>query len=413
MIDGGFKRLIGTMAEQSGIGVIMPSGKRIFDASPGRPTLEFRSRPLLAKMLFRPSLALGEAYADGKLIIHDGDLRSALMPLAAAFNETNGGVFIKWAEKLLMPLTHSKEGRGRRQSKHNIHHHYDLGNDFYQLFLDKDMQYSCAYFKTPTTDLESAQRDKKAHIINKLHLHPGMKVLDIGCGWGGMAMMLAGGYGAQVTGITLSEAQCQKARSRAAESGLPVSFHCRDYRDETTRYDRVVSVGMFEHVGKRLFDQYFRSVSRVLSPDGIALIHTIGSTKCSGGRDSFISRYIFPGGYIPKLSEIMKAVEKTDLKVTDIEVWHDHYAMTLNHWYRRFMAARYQAEAMFGERLCRLWEFYLLSCEAGFRHGSLVVYQLQLAKGKGLVPITRDYLYKENPRLQPKIEATTGRLDAR
>ena len=388
-------RMLATTAiAESGVGVILPSGKYLTKGKKGKPSLEFHSWRTLLAIPFVPSLALGEAYARGTLIIHNGDLRDALMALMAS-RRRGESVAQRMAMAWVVAGMRWKEGRGQKQSRHNVHHHYDLGNRFYELFLDKDMQYSCAYFTHSTMSLDAAQEAKKTHISKKLMLKRGLSVLDIGCGWGGMGLTLAKRYAAKVMGITLSTQQQKRATERAKQAKVKgVEFALRDYRAEKKTYDRIVSVGMFEHVGRRQFANYFACLDRLLKTDGIALIHTIGSTKSSLGVDPFISKYIFPGGYIPKLSEMMKAVEATNLRVTDIEVLHDHYAETLRHWHKRFMANRDKALAMFGGTFCRIWEFYLVGCELSFRYGSLVVYQLQLTHNKEIVPITREYLYK-------------------
>lgn len=399
MIEHWIKKLIKEVAELCGLGVVLPNGKTLTTPSPGSPTLEFTSWKPIRGMAFWPSLALGEAYGNGQLIIHDGELYDVLKPLMVYATTKPDIGLSQWAALLSKPIMWMKDGRRKTQSAHNIHMHYDLGNDFYRLFLDQDMQYSCGYFLNPDkgTDLDAAQQAKKTHIIKKLCLDPNhdnkYTVLDIGCGWGGLAQTLARDYGAKVTGITLSHEQVEMAKLRLKDADLPVEIALRDYRDIKDKYDRIVSVGMFEHVGKRQFPTYFRNVEQLLKKDGVALIHTIGITQASRGQDPFISKYIFPGGYIPELSEIMSSLEDTQLQVTDIEVWHDHYAHTLRHWRQRFMARRSEALAMFDERFCRLWEFYLVGCELAFSHSTLVVYQLQLARSKGVVPVTRDYLY--------------------
>lgn len=402
MIENWIKNRLREVAEKLGLGVILPGKHRLAASAKNQPTIEFTSWKPVRALAFRPSLALGEAYADGQMIIHDGDLYDLLKPLMIHTNTMPDIGLSRWAELLFKPVMLMKDGRRKAQSAHNIHVHYDLGNDFYRLFLDQDMQYSCAYFSNLDmgADLAAAQRAKKAHIIKKLCLDRNnnatgktQSVLDIGCGWGGMAQTLAKDHGAKVTGITLSRQQVELAKQRLADSHLPVEIAERDYRDVTETFDRIVSVGMFEHVGRRQFPTYFHTVDQLLKDDGVALIHTIGSTKASRGQDPFINKYIFPGGYVPKLSEIMSAIEQTELKVTDIEVWHDHYAKTLRQWRLAFMAKRDEALAMFDERFCRLWEFYLVGCELTFSHSNLVVYQLQLTKSKGIVPITRDYLY--------------------
>ncbi|NBR38367.1 MAG: class I SAM-dependent methyltransferase [Alphaproteobacteria bacterium] len=399
MIAYWIKKRLREAAETSGLGVLLPNKQPLITPAKGQATIEFTSWKPLRAIAFKPSLALGEAYANGQMIIHDGDLYDALKPLMLYATAKPDIGMSQWTALLSKPIMLMKDGRWKTQSAHNIHVHYDLGNAFYRLFLDQDMQYSCAYFSNPdmASDLTAAQQAKKAHIIKKLCLNPHkdspQTVLDIGCGWGGMAETLAKDHGAKVTGITLSHQQVALAKQRLAGSDLPVEIALQDYRDVTETYDRIVSVGMFEHVGRRQFPTYFQIVDRLLNNDGVALIHTIGNTKTSRGQNPFISKYIFPGGYIPKLSEIMAAVEHTNLKVTDIEVWHDHYAKTLRHWRQGFMARRDEALTMFDERFCRLWEFYLVGCELAFSHSNLVVYQLQLTRSKGVVPITRDYLY--------------------
>ncbi len=399
MIEYWTKKRLRKAAEISGLGILLPNKQPLASPAKGQATIEFTSWKPIRGLAFKPCLALGEAYANGQMIIHDGDLYDALKPLMIYANANPDMGLSKWAALLSKPIMLMKDGRRKTQSAHNIHVHYDLGNAFYQLFLDQDMQYSCGYFSHPDmeTDLAVAQLAKKEHIIKKLcldaHRNTSQTVLDIGCGWGGMAETLAKNYGAKVTGITLSRQQIELANQRLAGSHLPVEIAFSDYRDMTGTYDRIVSVGMFEHVGKRQFPTYFKTVDRLLNNDGVALIHTIGSTKASRGQDPFISKYIFPGGYIPKLSEIMTAIEQTELKITDVEVWHDHYAKTLRHWRQRFIAKRDEVLAMFDERFCRLWEFYLAGCELAFSHNNLVVYQLQLTRSKGVVPITRDYLY--------------------
>ena len=386
--------LIGKILTESGVGVVLPSGEVFCVAQNGRPTIRFHRWRNFLLLPFTPSLAFGEGYANKTITIEGGELVDTLDCLAAAMNDLGEPRFARLTRRALAPLMILKSGTTQRKSKANVHMHYDLGNDFYRLFLDRDWQYSCAYFTAPTVDLDTAQQNKKDHICAKLQIEMGMEVLDIGCGWGGLALQLAKNHRARVTAVTLSEEQIALARMRAEKESLPVTFHLHDYRDETRLYDRIVSVGMFEHVGKKNFKTYFDQVSRNLKPDGIALIHTIGATRESAGFDPFINKYIFPGGRIPHLSEIMSVVEKTDLKVTDVEVLHQHYAYTLQHWRERFTAKRDEARALFDDRFCRIWELYLAGCELAFRRGDLVVYQIQLMKKSERAPLTRDYLYK-------------------
>jgi len=281
-----------------------------------------------------------------------------------------------------------------RRSKRNVAHHYDLSDRLYDLFLDADRQYSCAYFTDPANTLEQAQADKKAHIAAKLLLRPGMRVLDIGCGWGGLALYIHARTGAEVLGVTLSEEQLKVARRRAEEAGVAdkVRFELVDYRSLTGTFDRIVSVGMFEHVGPAHYGAFFRKCRDLLTDDGVMLLHTIGRMGGPGVTDSFTTKYIFPGGYNPALSEIVRGYEGTRLFPTDIEVLRLHYAMTIDHWYDRTVAAKDQIVALYDERFYRLWTFYLAGAAAAFRTGGMVNYQVQLSKSRTAVPLTRDYM---------------------
>jgi cyclopropane-fatty-acyl-phospholipid synthase len=282
------------------------------------------------------------------------------------------------------------------RSRANVAHHYDLSGALYDLFLDADRQYSCAYFARPGMTLEQAQEAKKAHIAAKLLLEPGMRVLDIGCGWGGMALTLARRHGARVLGVTLSQEQHRVAteRARAAELSGQVEFRLADYRSVEGTFDRILSVGMFEHVGVPHYRTYFRTLCDRLAPDGVALVHTIGRAAPPGATNPWIAKYIFPGGYCPALSEVAAAVEKEGLWQTDIEVWRLHYAETLRHWHDRFMANIDTARALYDERFCRMWRFYLVASELTFRLNRQCVFQIQLARRQDAVPLTRDYLHR-------------------
>jgi cyclopropane-fatty-acyl-phospholipid synthase len=279
-------------------------------------------------------------------------------------------------------------------ARRNVAHHYDLSGELYRLFLDEDRQYSCAYFAEPGMSLDAAQAAKKRHLAAKLLLAPGKRVLDIGSGWGGLALTLAEEHGADVLGVTLSTEQLQEARKRAAARGLDraARFELRDYRDLEGTFDRIVSVGMFEHVGPAHYDRFFETVARLLDQKGVAVLHTIGRMDGPGGGNPWIEKYIFPGGTIPALSQIVAAVEKSGLMVTDVEVLRTHYADTLRAWSERFAANRDKVRALYDERFCRMWEFYLAGSEAGFREGDLVVFQVQMAKDRLVVPQTRDYI---------------------
>ena len=282
------------------------------------------------------------------------------------------------------------------RARRNVRHHYDLSGELYRLFLDEDMQYSCAYFERPDMSLEDAQRAKKRHLAAKLNLKPGNTVLDIGSGWGGLGLYLARRFEADVVGVTLSTEQHAVSVERAQNEGLDshVHFELRDYRDISERFDRVVSVGMFEHVGLNHYQTYFNKCARLMKPDGVMVLHTIGRSGEPAATTPFIRKYIFPGGYIPSMSDMLPAIEKSGLIVTDVEILRLHYAETLKHWRERFMANRQKAVEIYDERFARMWEFYLAGSEASFRYGDLVVFQMQLARRNDSLPLTRDYIGK-------------------
>ncbi|MDE3078776.1 MAG: class I SAM-dependent methyltransferase, partial [Paracoccaceae bacterium] len=395
MWSGLLDRLLTGLIRQGELLVTYPDGRlRRYGSGTPRVALRFTDPALPRKLVLRPDLSLGEAYMDGNVEIEGDDLRG-LLGLLMMNLETQPE---NWRDRLLHlrtwlhPLDQfNPMSRARR----NVAHHYDLSGELYDLFLDEDRQYSCAYFADPSMTLEEAQRAKKAHIANKLLLEPGMTVLDIGCGWGGLGLTLARDYGARVVGVTLSEEQHKVATRRAKEAGLSdrVEFRLCDYRTVTETFDRVVSVGMFEHVGVPHYREYFSAVHDRLAPDGVALIHTIGRVTPPGSTSPWILKYIFPGGYVPALSEMMSAVEKNALWSTDIEVWRMHYAYTLRHWHDRFVAKQDKAKALYDERFCRMWRYYLIASEMSFRHYGQCVFQVQLARRQEAVPLTRTYLY--------------------
>jgi len=358
-------------------------------------TIRIHTKALERRMFFNPRLAVGEAYMDGSLTIEQGDIYDFLSlvmgniqtaPRSAALSPLYLGLD-RWARWLQQ---HNPVGRAQE----NVAHHYDLSATLYDLFLDADRQYSCAYFEHPTDDLETAQANKKRHIAAKLLLKPGQKLLDIGSGWGGLGLYLAQETGVDVTGLTLSIEQHKLASERVAIAGLEdrVRFEIQDYRLDQRRYDRIVSVGMFEHVGVNHFQEYFNKVSDLLTDDGVALIHAIGRKEGPGTTNSWIRKYIFPGGYCPALSEVLPAIERAGLWVTDMEILRLHYAETLRHWRQRFLAHWDEVKALYDERFCRMWEFYLAASEAGFRVQDLMVFQIQLSKRVDAVPMTRDYM---------------------
>ena len=347
------------------------------------------------RVMLTPDLAVGEAYMDGTLTIDNDDLRGFLTLLLRNRGAGYAPPLMQAGQNLARPvqrwLVHNPVSASRR----NVAHHYDLSAELYDLFLDADRQYSCAYFTDPGMTLEAAQAAKKKHIAAKLLLKPGMRVLDIGCGWGGMALTLARDYGARVVGVTLSDEQYRMARTRVAAAGLSdrIDIRLQDYREVEGQFDRIVSVGMFEHVGAPQFRTYFNKVREMLTADGIALIHTIGSSAPPRATSPWVRRHIFPGGYIPSMSETLAAIEKTDLTVTDVEVLRLHYAQTLRHWSDRFEANIDKARALYDDRFVRMWRYYLTAAELSFSVERLAVFQFQIARDKGAVPITRDYLY--------------------
>ena len=350
-----------------------------------------------------PVMALGEGYMDGAIEVEGDNVYDFLAMLIR--NRENSGAMPSWAVGMHR-FRNAAKGVVQRNTplsaRRNVAHHYDISDDLYRLFLDEDMQYSCAYFARPDMTLEEAQQAKKDHIARKLRIEPGMRVLDIGCGWGGMALTLARDYGAHVTGVTLSSNQHATAQRRAAEAGLSdkTEFRLQDYRDVTETFDRVVSVGMLEHVGSPQFPVYFDKVSDVLDPDGIALIHTIGLTEPPSPTSPWIAKYIFPGGYVPALSDLAPSIEKAGLWTADLEVLRGHYGPTLHHWRDRFEAQVDRVREMYDERFVRMFRFYLAACEAAFEEQHQGVFQFQLSRKQYAVPTTRDYLYAEPRKAQ-------------
>ncbi|NOX81419.1 MAG: class I SAM-dependent methyltransferase [Alphaproteobacteria bacterium] len=359
-------------------------------ADPVRARL--RHNKWVRRLVLDPELALGEAYMEGGLQI-EGDKLYALLDLiwGNILSKKHGVALPGFMRRALRRLAQfNPAGRAKK----NVAHHYDVGNDLYRLFLDEDMQYSCAYFEQPNISLEDAQKAKKDLIAKKLLIKPHHSVLEIGSGWGGLGISLAEEAGAEVTSVTLSEEQLRVARMRASAKGLSdqAQFQLQDYRATKGSYDRIVSVGMFEHVGVPHFQTYFDHVAQSLNEDGVALIHTIGRPHGPGATDAWTAKHIFPGGYIPALSEIMPAIERAGLVLTDLEVWRLHYAETLREWRRRFKANAEKITRKYDARFIRMWNFYLVVSELSFRYGVHVVFQLQLAKRQDAVPLTRDYL---------------------
>ena len=359
-------------------------------------TVRIKDQSTALRLMLDPELALGETYMNGSLSIDGDDLQGLLAIVVRNSVQTNA---LSVPARVLAVSRHIRrrlhQSNPEARARRNVAHHYDLTPAIYDLFLDTDRQYSCAYFAEEGDSLDVAQAAKKAHIARKLLISPGMRVLEIGCGWGGLALTLAREHGAQVTGITLSQEQLAIARDRAKAAGLAdrVSFELMDYRAMGGQFDRIVSVGMFEHVGAPNFETFFNVVRDRLTEDGVALIHTIGRTAPPNATNPWIARYIFPGGYVPSLSEVAGAIQDTGLRIGDIECLRLHYAMTLRCWFDRFSSKAEVAAALQDERFVRMWRYYLAASEQTFRHGPQDVFQFQLCRRPDAVPITRDYLY--------------------
>ncbi len=348
------------------------------------------------KIFLNPSLHIGEAYMNKELVIEHGSIEDLINLITNCYDDfISNNNFYKFYEYLSSFFMHFQQINKLVNSKNNVAHHYDIDENLYKLFLDRDMQYSCAYFHNENINLDQAQKDKKQHIINKLQINQNMKVLDIGCGWGGMAIEIAKLTGAKVKGITLSENQFKTASERAQQEGLSdkVKFVLQDYRNEKDTYDRIVSVGMFEHVGVKYFNTYFKKANDILKDNGVFLLHTIGQRGKPTATSPWIRKYIFPGGYIPSLSEILKATQKLNINVTDVEILRLHYAHTLSHWYKNVKLNRDKIINMFDERFYRMWEFYLLASKYSFINMGNVVFQIQIAKNINNLPLTRNYIY--------------------
>ena len=388
-----------------------PDGQRVTFGAPDPvlPSVAIRFTDAAAEraIVMNPGAGAGEMFMAGRLLIERGDVLDLATLLTGndRWEAGQNNLEPSWAARAVGAVKFRLDRYNmERRSRRNVAHHYDLDDRLYALFLDRDRQYSCAYFIDPANSLEQAQADKLAHIAAKLAIEPGMRVLDIGCGWGGMALYLHRMLGAEVLGVTLSEEQLKVARQRAADAGVAnkVRFELIDYRRVTGRFDRIVSVGMFEHVGPAHYRAFMRHCRDLLTPDGVMLLHTIGRLGAPGVTDAFTARYIFPGGYNPALSEILRAQEGLRLFLTDVEVLRIHYARTLKEWYARTVAHRDAIVALYDERFFRMWTFYLAGAACAFEHGGLVNYQLQFSRGRTALPVTRDYMLAEERRLQAR-----------
>ena len=365
------------------------------DGSGQRVIVRLKNQRVIRRLVSNPELALGEGYTNGDITIADDNLHGLLEIVVRNYNNQTLNWWAHGLKRLRIARRRFDQNNFASIARRNVAHHYDLSGKLYDLFLDHDRQYSCAYFKHPDDTLEEAQANKKSHIAAKLLLAPGQRVLDIGCGWGGMAISLARDYGVHVVGITLSKEQFNVASARAHAAGLSdqVEFRLCDYRNVSGPFDRIVSIGMFEHVGLPHYDTYFQRIQDLLAPDGVALVHTIGRCAVPDATNPWISKHIFPGGYVPSMSEVLPAIEKADLWLDDVETLRLHYATTLRHWYERFQSNRDKVAAIYDDRFVRMWRFYLVASEQTFRFGPQAVFQFQLSRAQDAVPLTRDYLY--------------------
>jgi cyclopropane-fatty-acyl-phospholipid synthase len=377
----------------------------------GKPVaVRFLTADAERRVLLNPELALGEVFMEGAFVVENGTIADALAILL-----DQPDILPRWTllqRSLRYLVRHIQQFNPPSRSKQNVARHYDLDGRLYSLFLDADKQYSCAYFETPDMTLDDAQLAKKRHLAAKLLIERGHRVLDIGSGWGGLGLYLAEITGADVTGITLSTEQLQVSNARAAEKNLTRSarFVLEDYRTVSGSFERIASVGMFEHVGVDFYETYFRRCADLLTEDGIMVLHSIGRSEGPDVSNPWIAKYIFPGGYIPALSEVMRAVERSGLLVCDIEILRLHYAETLKAWRERFMARREEAVRLYDERFARMWEFYLAGSEMTFRKQNMMVFQIQLAKRQGVVPVTRNYIAREEARLRGVEQGQRPRL---
>lgn len=396
-----YEKMISTMMVQDQLKTEFPDGTTASygPAKGDVAQVAIRDPRALRQLCLNPDLALGEGLMNGTIALIDTTLDDFLRIILQNRAAGDQPGWIKTANNARFHTRRFIQRNTPERARANVAHHYDMSDDLYRLFLDEDMQYSCAYFTDPDMSLEDAQAAKKAHIAAKLYLSPGQHVLDIGCGWGGMALTLARDFDVHVTGITLSENQLGTAQARARAEGLQdrVTFRLQDYRNVTETFDRIVSVGMLEHVGVPNYDTYFAKVADLLKPDGVALIHTIGRSAPPMPHSSWLNKYIFPGGYVPSLSELAGPMERSGLWQTDIEVWRLHYAYTLRHWRKRFEANIDTIRDMYDDRFITMFRYYFAICIAAFEQQMQGVYQIQLAHRRDAVPLTRDYLYRPAP----------------
>ena len=392
-------RFLNRLFQKDGFILIDAYSKKYIIGSPKNKNpiiVKILDKRLHYKLLFRPDLYFGEAYSDGSIVIENGSLTNFLDIALMNLGRKEFNFFSKLINKINGSYRYLTNFNFIKKSKMNVAHHYDLSDNLYSLFLDSKKQYSCGYFENENDTLEVAQNNKIQHIIKKLNIEPNQKILDIGCGWGSLAIDIAKSTNSEVTGITLSENQFNYCIKKSKELNLEnqVTFKLIDYRQLDEKFDRIVSVGMFEHVGRKFYNKFFKQIDRLLNDDGISLIHTIGSVNPPSEPHPWITKYIFPGGYTPSLSEVVTPIEKANLIISDIEVLKLHYSYTLRHWKENCIKNKKQIIRMFDERFFRMWEFYLASCESAFKWGDQVVYQFQLTKNYKSTPDTRNYIYK-------------------
>ncbi len=374
------------------------------DGTGARVGIRFADPAVERQLVINPSLAFGELFTDGRLLVTRGSIYDVLALVSRNLGLQEPPGIAKALTRLRTAVRSFQQRNSSISATRNVAHHYDLDGRLYDLFLDSDRQYSCAYFDEPGLSLDEAQLAKKRHIAAKLLIRPGQHVLDIGSGWGGLALYLAKSCGAEVTGITLSKEQISVARQRAQQEDLGgrVKFRLQDYRSVSEPFDRIVSVGMFEHVGVNYYCAFFDKAAQLLANDGVMLLHSIGRMDGPGATNPWMAKYIFPGGYAPALSEVFPAIERAGLVVTDVEILRLHYADTLRAWRERFIARRDEAKGLYDDRFCRMWEFYLAACESAFRYSGLMVFQIQIAKRQDAVPLTRDYIGQREVELRSK-----------
>jgi cyclopropane-fatty-acyl-phospholipid synthase len=392
-------RFLNKLFKKDGFILIDANSKKYIIGTPDNQNpiiLKIFNKKLHYKLLLRPDLYFGEAYSDGDIEFENGTLTDFLNLALMNIGRGQLNFFSKFLNKLSGSYRYLTNFNFIKKSKMNVAHHYDLSDDLYDLFLDPKKQYSCAYFKNENDNLETAQNNKIQHIIKKLNIQPNQKVLDIGCGWGSLAIDIAKSVNCEVTGITLSKNQFEYCKKQALELSLEnrVKFKLIDYRELNEKFDRIVSVGMFEHVGRKFYKKFFKKIERLLNKEGVSIIHTIGSVNPPGDPHPWITKYIFPGGYTPSLSEVTTPIEKAGLIVSDIEVLKLHYSYTLKYWKENCIKNKAKIIEMFDERFYRMWEFYLTGCEIAFKWGDQVVYQFQLTKSYTSTPTTRDYIYQ-------------------